>query len=137
MAKKTELVYVDTSAFIAFLDRSDFYHSFFARLFNAPPKLITSPFVIAEGQGWFLKRYDNNRAMQFINFIESLDLEILNIDSITIKKTFEVLKKYSDQKITLADAMGLFVMKDKKIKTCWSTDRHLTLLGSELVINKE
>ena len=35
MARKTEW-YVDTSAWIAFLDRSDSYHSLFRRLFSDP-----------------------------------------------------------------------------------------------------
>ena len=38
MARKTEC-YVDTSALIAFLDRSDSYHSLFKRLFFADQKL--------------------------------------------------------------------------------------------------
>ena len=47
MAKKTEC-YVDTSAFIAFLDKSDSFHALFRRLFSEPPSLITSSLVIAK-----------------------------------------------------------------------------------------
>ena len=54
MARRTEC-YVDTAAFIAFLDRSDSYHSLFKRLFSDPPPLVTSALVIAEGHGWFAK----------------------------------------------------------------------------------
>ena len=61
MARRTE-AYVDTSAFIAFLDRSDSYHVLFRRLFSDPPALATSSLVVAEGHGWFLKRYDGARA---------------------------------------------------------------------------
>src|ERR1039457_5318874 len=76
MARKTES-YVDTSALIAFLDRSDSYHPLFKRLFSDPPPLVTSALVIAEGHGWFLRRYDQNRAVQFLNFI--LELPVLTI----------------------------------------------------------
>src|ERR1700720_4350467 len=68
-AKRIEGVreaYVDTSAFIAFLDRSDSYHPLFRRLFSEPPPLVTSALVVAEGHGWFLRRYDGNRAIQFL-----------------------------------------------------------------------
>ena len=71
MARKTE-AYVDTSALIAFLDRSDSYHPLFRRLFSDPPKLTTSALVIAEGHGWFLRRYDRHRAIQFLAFIGTL-----------------------------------------------------------------
>jgi predicted nucleic acid-binding protein len=50
MAKSRE-AYVDTSAFIAFMDASDRHHPLFARLFADPPPLVTTPLVIAEGHG--------------------------------------------------------------------------------------
>ena len=71
MARRTEC-YVDTSTLIAFLDRSDSYHPLFRRLFSDPPPLVTSALVIAEGHGWFLRRYDRNRAVQFLNFVLEL-----------------------------------------------------------------
>ena len=53
MAGRTE-AYVDTSALIAFADRSDSHHALFRRLFADPPALATSALVVAEGHGWFL-----------------------------------------------------------------------------------
>ncbi len=50
MEPKTEC-YVDTSALIAFLDRSDSFHPVFTRLFSDPPPLVTSALVVAEGHG--------------------------------------------------------------------------------------
>jgi len=49
-------------------------------------------------------------------------------------KVEEVVKKYSDQKLTLADAHGIAIMREHKTSVCWSTDRHLTLSGARLVI---
>ena len=69
MAQRTES-YVDTSAFVAFLDRSDSYHSLFKRLFSDPPELVTSGLVISEGHGWFLRRYDQRKAISFLNFVQ-------------------------------------------------------------------
>jgi predicted nucleic acid-binding protein len=66
MARSAEC-YVDTSAFIAFLDRSDSHHPLFRRLFSDPPPLVTSCLVIVEGYGWFLRRYDSRRAVEFLN----------------------------------------------------------------------
>jgi len=64
MAARTEgnrEVYVDTSSLIAFLDKSDSYHPLYKRLFSDPPPLLTSALVIAEGHGWFLRRYQQRR----------------------------------------------------------------------------
>jgi len=134
MAPKTE-AYVDTSALIAFLDRSDSYHPLFRRLFASPPQLVTSALVVAEGHGWFLRRYDQNRAVQFLNFISELPgLNIRPFDGEGLRKTSRLVKKFADQPLTLADAHGLVIVREQQITICWSTDRHLSLTGARLVI---
>ena len=134
MAKKTEC-YVDTSAFIAFLDKSDSYHSLFRRLFSTPPPMITSSLVVAEGHGWFLRRYDRQRAVQFLAFVEALPgLKIQSFDDSELSKVGRLVRKFLDQELTLADAHGLAIMRELRIGTCWSTDRHLGLTGVPLVI---
>lgn len=132
MAQKTES-YVDTSAFIAFLDRSDSYNSLFKGLFSDPPALSTSALVVAEGYGWFLRRYDQRKALTFLNFIQELPIRIIGFDELELEKAKAFVKKFADQKLTLADAHGLAVMKAQRIATCWSTDRHLGLTGATLV----
>ena len=127
--------YVDTSALIAFLDRSDSYHPLFRKLFSSPPRLVSSALVVAEGHAWFLRRYDQNRAIQFLNFISELaPLTLHPFGAGELVKASRLIKKFSDQALTLADAHGLVVMNERRISTCWSTDRHLGLMGSELVI---
>jgi predicted nucleic acid-binding protein len=134
MATRTE-AYVDTSALIAFLDRSDSYHPLFRRLFASPPPLVTSALVIAEGHGWFLRRYDSYRALQFLNFIDDLSvLVIAGFDSAQLANTSRLARKFGDQSLTLADAHGLAIIGERRISTCWSTDRHLGLTGARLVI---
>jgi predicted nucleic acid-binding protein len=132
MARKTEC-YVDTSGFVAFLDKSDSYHSLYRRLFSEPPPLVTSGLVIAEGHGWFLRRYDSYRALQFLAFVEALpDLTIEGFDSNGLTRATRIVKQYRDQKLTLADAHGLAIMQARKPSICWSTDRHLGLGGVPL-----
>ena len=133
-ARKIEC-YVDTSAFIALLDRSDSYHPLFRRLFSAPPPLITSSLVITEGHGWFLRRYDQRRAIEFLSFIDALPkLTVRRFDALELASAGAVVKKFADQKLSLADAHGLALMREPRIGCCWSTDRHLSLGGVPLVI---
>ncbi len=134
MARKTEC-YVDTSGFIAFLDKSDSYHALYRRLFSEPPPLVTSALVIAEGHGWFLRRYDQHRAAQFLAFIDALPglvIEAFGAEGLT--RASRIVKKYGGQKLTLADAHGLAIMQLRKTAMCWSTDRHLGLNGVPLVL---
>ena len=135
MAAKIE-AYVDTSALIAFADRSDTYHLVFRRLFAKPPGLVTTSLVIAEGHAWFLRRYDRTRALQLIAMIEDMaPLEVSGVGRKEQKAATELLRRFSDQDLTMTDAVGLHLMKSQRIRACWSTDFHLGLTGVPLVIN--
>jgi predicted nucleic acid-binding protein len=136
MAGKTE-AYVDTSALIAFTDRSDTHHPTFRRLFAEPPPLLTTTLVVAEGHAWFLRRYDRTRALQFLAMIEDLTpLTVAPVGSKEQAAATGVLRRFSDQDLTLTDAVGLYVMDAQRIKICWSTDFHLAITGVPLVINE-
>jgi predicted nucleic acid-binding protein len=91
--------------------------------------------VIAEGHGWFLRRYDQHRAMQFLAFVDALpNLIIQPFDATELAKAARVVKKFADQNLTLADANGLTIMADRRVACCWSTDRHLGVTGVALVV---
>ncbi len=138
MAARIE-AYVDTSALVAFADRSDTHHALFRRLFSDPPGLATTSLVVAEGQGWFLRRYDATRALQFLAMIEAMAprLRVVPVGPEEIRRGADFLRKYSDQPLTLADAVGLHVMKVLRVRSCWATDRHLGLTGVPLAIRRE
>jgi predicted nucleic acid-binding protein len=126
--------YVDTSAFIAFADRSDTYHPFFRRLFSDPPRLATSSLVIAEGHAWFLRRYDVSRALLFLAMVDAMPfLSVTSVGAREIASGSKLLRRFPDQSLTLADAVGLHLMSERKIALCWSTDSHLGLTGATLV----
>ncbi len=135
MAGRTD-AYVDTSALIAFVDRSDSHHLKFRSLFSKPPGLLTTALVVAEGHAWFLRRYDRTRALRFMAMIE--DMAPLTVASVGPKEqaaATDMLRRFSDQDLTLADALGLHMMKAQRLRVCWSTDFHLALTGVPLVIN--
>jgi predicted nucleic acid-binding protein len=135
MGKRTE-AYVDTSALIAFADRSDSHHPLFRRLFADAPPLVTSTLVVAEGHGWFLKRFDRSRALQFLSLIEDMSpMTVLAVGADEQAGATQLLRRFSDQDLTLADGVGLFLMKQRNIRHCWSTDFHLRLTGVPLVID--
>jgi hypothetical protein len=106
MARNTEC-YVDTSAPIAFLDRSDSHHPLYCRLFSDPPLLIASALVA---------------------------FSIHEFEAGELSKAIAIVKKFAGREGTLADAHGLSIMRDRRIAACWSTDRHLGLTGVRLVV---
>jgi predicted nucleic acid-binding protein len=95
--------------------------------------LATSSLVIVEGHGWFLRRYNRDRALQFLAFLETLPhLVVESFDAIELWKARRMLTRFADQDLTLADAHGLAIMADRRTQICWSTDRHLGLTGVQL-----
>lgn len=136
MVRRTES-YVDTSALIAFVDLSDSHHSLFRRLFADPPPLFTTSLVVTEGHAWFLKRYDRTRALQFMALIDDMKfLKVTAVGNLEIGAASVVLRRFADQDLTLVDAMGLHMMKERRSPSCWSTDFHLALTGVPLVIHQ-
>ena len=136
MARRTS-AYVDTGALIAFLDGSDTHQPLFVDLFSDPPPILTTPLVVAEGHGWFLKRFDVSRGMQFLAFVEELSrMRVVDIGPPDLRGATRILRRFSDQELTLVDACGLWTMKRYRLRSCWSVDRHLGLTGVTLVIHR-
>ena len=94
------------------LHRSDTYNGSFRWPVSDPPALVTSSLVIAEGRGWFLRRYDQQRGLQFLAFVKELPgLAVRSFDAGELAKAARMVAKFLDQKLTLADAHGLVVMR--------------------------
>ena len=129
--------YVDTSALIAFVDASDTYHSLFRRLFAAPPSVVvTSSLVVTEGHAWFLRRLDRVRALQFLAMIDDMPfLDVRPVGASELRSAAAMLRRFAAQDLTLVDAVGLHLMRDGRVASCWSTDRHLGLTGAQLAIH--
>jgi len=113
----------------------DSYHALFRRLLSDPPALVTTPLVIAEGHGWFLKRYDVRKGFQFLSMVESMPLAIISAGPEQQSAASRLMRRFPDQELTLVDAVGLHVMAARRIRTCWSTDFHLGLTKVPLVIH--
>jgi predicted nucleic acid-binding protein len=129
--------YVDTSALIAFADRSDSHHALFRRLFGDPPRLVTTTLVIAEGHGWFLRRYDRTRALQFLAMIEAMTpLRVAPVGPNEQAAGVALLRRFSDQDLTMTDGVGLHLCAEQRVASVWSTDFHLGLTGVPLVTGR-
>jgi predicted nucleic acid-binding protein len=48
----------------------------------------------------------------------------------------ELLRRFSDQDLTMTDAVGLHLAANLRVKSVWSTDFHLGLTGVPLVIGR-
>jgi hypothetical protein len=62
-------------------------------------------------------------------------LTVLPVGPNELRAATGIIRKYADQKLTIADAVGLYLLAKRRTKSCWSTDFHLGLSGVRLAIH--
>jgi hypothetical protein len=66
--------------------------------------------------------------------IEALTpLGVVEVGPAEQEGAIRLLRKFSDQGLSLTDVDGLHVMAAHRITRCWSTGRHLGLTGASLI----
>jgi predicted nucleic acid-binding protein len=128
-------VFLDSGIFIAFLDRSDHYHSAAVSLFANPPRRWhTSLAVVSETSGWFLHRLGEESARTFRLALDEFPrLELLPIDAAHHRAVVRTLNRFRGRKLTYVDASSLVFLEDRGIKEVWGTDHDLAINGARVV----
>jgi hypothetical protein len=73
----------------------------------------------------------------FLTMIEVMEpLEIASVGAAEQTGARVLLRRYSDQNLTMKDAVGLHLMQERPVASCWSAGFHLALGGVQVVINE-
>ena len=67
---------------------------------------------------------------------DAMHLKVASVGMREQRSAAELIRRFPDQNLTLADATGLHLMAARGIESCWSTDFHLGLTGVPLVIHQ-
>jgi predicted nucleic acid-binding protein len=131
----TAAVFIDSGAFIAFLDRSDRLHADMVGLFaRRPRRWTTSALVISETYGWFLHRLGEDAARTFRLLIDDLPgLKVLGVDDRHRAAVAEKLEDLRGTKLTYVDASSLVWLAARRIRTVWGSDHHLAIEGAKVI----
>ena len=131
----TRQVFIDSGAFIAFLDRSDRLHREVVALFaRRPRRWSTSALVMAETYGWFLHRLGEDAARTFLLLTAELPrLVVQGVDDRHRAAVDRKLETLRGTKLTYVDASSLVWMASKRITTVWGTDHHLSIEGAKVI----
>jgi predicted nucleic acid-binding protein len=132
---KTEPAFLDSGIFIAFLDRSDRFHTAAVTLFSNPPRRChTSLAVISETYGWFLHRLGEDAARTFRLALADLPwLTLQSLDADLHTAVVSKLERLRGHKLTYVDASSLVFLSRLRIREVWGTDRDLSLEGAHVV----
>lgn len=128
-------VFVDSGAFVAFLDRSDRQHQRTVSLFRDPPRrLTTSILVVSESYSWFLHKTGEAGARTFRRLLSDLpSLTVLGADERHREAVWKKLDALRGAKLTFVDASALVHLGERRISTVWGTDHDLALEGAEVL----
>ena len=129
-----EDIFVDTSAWIALVDKDDSHHkeaaSSYPSLLKNHRNLITSNFVIAETYIIILNELGHKLAIDFLEKLKASPriLKIYSNEDIEAEAE-PILVKYSDQDFSYTDAISFVIMKRQKIRKAFSFDKHIVIAG--------
>jgi len=129
-----EDIFVDTSAWIALVDKDDSHHkeaaSSYPSLLKNHRNLITSNFVIAETYIIILNELGHKLAIDFLEKLKASPriLKIYSNEDIEAEAE-PILAKYSDQDFSYTDAVSFVIMKRQKIRKAFSFDKHFVIAG--------
>ena len=129
-----EDIFVDTSAWIALVDKDDSHHkeaaSSYPSLLKNHRNLITSNFVIAETYIIILNELGHKLAIDFLEKLKASPriLKIYSNEDIEAEAE-PILVKYSDQDFSYTDAVSFVIMKRQKIRKAFSFDKHIVIAG--------
>ncbi len=131
----TRGVFIDSGAFIAFLDASDRSHADVDACFAGPPKRwCTSLLVVSETYSWFLHRLGEDDARAFRALLVRLPgLQLLDVDRSHHAAVQNKLEEHRGRKLTYVDASSLVFVRHRKVGAVWGTDSDLAIEGAKVV----
>ena len=111
-----------------------------ARLRGSVGKAIQDYRMIAAGDRVMVCLSGGKDSYTLLDILLSLkrsapvDFELIAVREDDYLGGVRALRRFADQDLTMTDAIGLHVMHELAIESCWSTDFHLGLTGVALAI---
>jgi len=127
-------VFIDSSAWLAVLDKNDPHHSeaveLYDRLLKSQTVFVTTILVVAETQIVLRRRAGHGTAVAFLkNANESPRIKIIYPDAQLEAEAKRILHQYQDQDFSLADAISFAFMRQNGLTEAFAYDRHFATAG--------
>ncbi len=130
-------VFVDTAAFIAMADPSDFSHT---RASESSKKLrrqgvpvLTSNFVLAEFHAFAVKRRGPMIALAALEGILAGRTVVVQGTEADERHAMEILRLYTDKAYSMVDAISFAIMARLSISRAFTFDRHFAQHGFQVI----
>ena len=134
-------IFIDTGAFCAFSDRSDYYHFLavkqFTDLLQKRTPIVTSNFIIDETYTWIRYRLGPKPSMEFLKSMHDSRgkglLEIITVEHSLEDRAMRLLQKFHDQNLSYTDATNIAIIQEQHIRTVFTFDKHFLLIKANII----
>ena len=132
-------VFIDTSALYALVDRNDAGHRAAAdavgKLVRDRRRLVTTDYIVAETVNLANARGGASVGMRVLDLIEQsvgIRVEWIGSDRFDATKTF--FRKHSDHGYSFTDCSSFTTMRELRVTTALTTDRHFKSAGFQVLL---
>lgn len=135
-------VFIDTSAFIAFILNSDPAHEImvkeFEECYNKGVILITTDYILCELFTFLrcVKRISIEPILSFMVNAYSSGIKVFGVSEDLFGEAVGLMTKYKDHYFSCTDCISFSAMKEMKIHDVLTLDKHFTIAGFNSLINK-
>ena len=134
MALQSRKIFVDSSIFISFIDRSDLSHSKAVKILESLAKagfqLYTSSSVVNEVYSALSRETGISVALDFLQAIIQSDIEILYPQKADYITAYRMLKSNRERQLTLREVLRATIMQRKGIPQILTFNYWHNLFGS-------
>ncbi len=134
------MIFVDTGAWIALLNRRDQHHqeasAIYRNLQQQQIRLLTTDYVFDETVTRL--RYDATHALavMFLDrmdmFVERRALTVVAIDTDVFEKAKALFRQYDSARLSFTDCTSFVVCRENSIAEAFAFDQHFAMMGIDL-----
>jgi len=126
-------IFIDTGAFLALADNSDFFHDFttsaYQKILKQKAIVYTSNYVIDEVITLIRSRVGHDAAVAFIKGFEISRINVLRITEIDEDSAKNIFTKYKDKQFSFTDCTSFALIDRYAINAVMSLDEHFGQYG--------
>jgi len=127
------MIFVDTSAVIALVDKSDRHHAEAREIAAALPprtRLVTTDLVLAEAATWFRRAQGAEVAFQVgRRLLDARLYEMVESTREREEEALELMRHFGDKQLSFADCLSFAVMREMGIGEAFTFDEDFVRCG--------
>ncbi len=131
--KSSPAIFIDTSAWAAFVYEKDEWHSSIARTIGHAMdryyQVVTSNFVIDETITLLLKFITKDKIIEFVENLNESSVKIVEVNRELWNLAWGIFKQYRDKQFSFTDCTSFAIMREMGIEEAISLDRHFDQMG--------